>query len=169
MLATQVRQKDSVFYFAAYSAKALLERVRFISRYYGEGEQIAPEETPEEDDIGRFIGRIEHSEKAFQRPLSRAKVRAIKNFYETAVSQPPIPGHRPAVHAGAAPVHAAGDGRDHGRPDGARRQVPRHRRPAPPGGAAVLPERAARRRPPRSTCPASSSTASRRTSRPRCS
>ena len=92
MLATQVRQKDSVFYFVAYPAGNLLDRVRFISRYYGEGEQIAPEETPEEDEIGRFIGRIERSEKAFQRPLSRAKVRAIKNFYETAVSQPPIPG-----------------------------------------------------------------------------
>ncbi len=92
MFATQVRQKDSVFYFAAYPAKALLERVRFISRYYGEGEQIAPEEPEAEDDIAEFIGRIERSEKAFQRPLSRAKVRAIKNFYETAVSQPPIPG-----------------------------------------------------------------------------
>jgi len=92
MLATQVRQKDSVFYFVAYPAKALLERVRFISRYYGEGEQIAPEELKHEDDIALFIERIERSEKAFQRPLSRAKVRAIKNFYETAVSQPPIPG-----------------------------------------------------------------------------
>jgi len=92
MLATQVRQKDSVFYFVAYPAKALLDRVRFISRYYGEGEQIAPEALKEEDDIGLFIERIERSEKAFQRPLSRAKVRAIKNFYETAVSQPPIPG-----------------------------------------------------------------------------
>jgi len=92
MLATQVRQKDSVFYFVAYPAKALLERVRFISRYYGEGEQIAPEELKDEDDIALFIERIERSERAFQRPLSRAKVRAIKNFYETAVSQPPIPG-----------------------------------------------------------------------------
>ena len=92
MLATQVRQKDSVFYFVAYRTQDLLDRVRFISRYYGEGEQIAPEDPKDEDDIGRFIGRIERSEKAFQRPLSRAKVRAIKNFYETAVSQPPIPG-----------------------------------------------------------------------------
>jgi len=92
MLATQVRQKDSVFYIVAYPAKALLERVRFISRYYGEGEQIAPEDVKAEDDIALFIERIERSEKAFQRPLSRAKVRAIKNFYETAVSQPPIPG-----------------------------------------------------------------------------
>ena len=31
MLATQVRQKDSVFYFAAYPAEDLLDRVRFIS------------------------------------------------------------------------------------------------------------------------------------------
>ncbi len=92
MLATQVRQKDSVFYFVAYPAQGLLDRVRFISRYYGEGEQIAPEQAGEEDDIAKFIERIERSEKAFQRPLSRAKVRAIKNFYETAVSQPPIPG-----------------------------------------------------------------------------
>lgn len=92
MLATQVRQKDSVFYFVAYPAANLLDRIRFISRYYGEGEQIAPEQPAEEDDIARFIERIERSEKAFQRPLSRAKVRAIKNFYETAVSQPPIPG-----------------------------------------------------------------------------
>ncbi len=92
MLATQVRQKDSVFYFVAYTAATLLERVRFISRYYGEGEQIAAEEVKAEDDIALFIERIERSEKAFQRPLSRAKVRAIKNFYETAVSQPPIPG-----------------------------------------------------------------------------
>jgi DGQHR domain-containing protein len=92
MLATRVRQKDSVFYFVAYPAADLLEKVRFISRYYGEGEQIAPEAAPETDEIAQFIGRIERSERAFQRQLSRAKVRAIKNFYETAVSQPPIPG-----------------------------------------------------------------------------
>jgi DGQHR domain-containing protein len=92
MLATQVRQKDSVFYFASYPADDLLEKVRFISRYYGEGEQIAPEQPPDGDEIATFISRIERSERAFQRHLSRAKVRAIKNFYETAVSQPPIPG-----------------------------------------------------------------------------
>lgn len=92
MLATQVRQKDSVFYFVSYPAEDLLEKVRFISRYYGEGEQIAPEEPPPGDEIAAFIARIERSERAFQRQLSRAKVRAIKNFYDTAVSQPPIPG-----------------------------------------------------------------------------
>jgi DGQHR domain-containing protein len=92
VLATQVRQKDSIYYFVAYPADDLLEKVRFISRFYGEGEQIAPEGAPAGDEIAAFIARIEHSEKAFQRVLSRAKVRAIKNFYETASSQPPIPG-----------------------------------------------------------------------------
>jgi DGQHR domain-containing protein len=92
VLATQVRQKDSVYYFVAYPADDLMDKVRFISRFYGDGEQIAPEAPPEGDEIARFISRIERSEAAFQRQLSRTKVRAIKNFYETAVSQPPIPG-----------------------------------------------------------------------------
>src|SRR5262249_31537637 len=35
---------------------------------------------------------IEQTDKAFQRELSKPKVAAIRNFYETAVSQPPIPG-----------------------------------------------------------------------------
>jgi DGQHR domain-containing protein len=92
MLATQVRQKDSVFYFVAYPAQDLLDRVRFISRFYGDGEKIAPEAVKEEDEVGKFIARIEATDKAFQRQLSHGKVRAIKNYYETAVSQPPIPG-----------------------------------------------------------------------------
>ena len=70
----------------------LLEKVRFISRFYDEGEAIGAEEIPADDDVGHFIARIERSERAFQRQLSRAKVRAIRNFYETAISQPPIPG-----------------------------------------------------------------------------
>ena len=92
MLATRIRQKDGVFYFVAYPAEDLLDRVRFISRFYGEGEQIAPEEPPEEDEVGRFIARIERTDRAFQRQLSKPKVRAIENFYENAGAQPPIPG-----------------------------------------------------------------------------
>jgi DGQHR domain-containing protein len=92
MLATQIRQKDGVFYFVSFPAEDVLERVRFISRFYGEGTQIAPEEVPEGDDVGRFISRIERSDSAFQRDVSKAKVRAIQNFYETADKQPPIPG-----------------------------------------------------------------------------
>src|SRR5438105_1137225 len=92
MSATQIRQKDAVFYFAAYPSKELLTKVRFISRFYDEGEQIKPEELPPEDDVAQFIARIEASEKAFQGALSKSKVKAIRNFYETAISQPPIPG-----------------------------------------------------------------------------
>jgi DGQHR domain-containing protein len=95
MLATQVRQKDSVFYFAAYPAEDLLDRVRFITRYYAEGERSLapdPDEGVESDEVAHFIGKIERTDAAFQRELSRAKVGGIKNFYETAVSQPPIPG-----------------------------------------------------------------------------
>ena len=92
MLATQVRQKDSVFYFVSYPTEDLLEKVQFISRFYADEGQIAPAEVDAADDVAQFISRIERTDTAFQRDLSKAKVAAIKNFYETAVSQPPIPG-----------------------------------------------------------------------------
>src|SRR5579863_2808679 len=92
MLATQVRQKDSVFYFVSYPTEDLLEKVQFISRFYADEGQIAPAEVDSADDVAQFIYRIERTDTAFQRDLSKAKVAAIKNFYETAVSQPPIPG-----------------------------------------------------------------------------
>ena len=92
MHATQVRQKDGIFYFASYRAKDLLSKVRFISRFYGEGEEIAPARIAVDDEVAQFISRIERTDLAFQRSLSRAKVKALVNFYETAVTQPPIPG-----------------------------------------------------------------------------
>ena len=64
MLATQVRQKDSVFYFAAYPAEDLLDRVRFISRFYAEGERaIPPEEAESDDDVANFISKIERKQQ----------------------------------------------------------------------------------------------------------
>ena len=36
MIATQVRQKDAVFYFASYPSEKLLTKLRFISRCYDE-------------------------------------------------------------------------------------------------------------------------------------
>jgi len=93
VLATQIRQKDSVFYFAAYPVDDILDKVRFISRFYAEGApSLAGEEIEESDEVAKFISRIESTDAAFQRQLSRAKVSQIVNFYETAVSQPPIPG-----------------------------------------------------------------------------
>lgn len=93
MLATQIRQKDSVFYFCAYPAEDLLDKVRFISRFYAEGApSLAGEGAEADDEVAQFISKIESTDQAFQRQLGRAKVTAIRNFYETAVSQPPIPG-----------------------------------------------------------------------------
>jgi DGQHR domain-containing protein len=93
MIATQIRQKDAVFYFVAYPSEELLTKVRFISRFYDEeGALIQPEAVEPEDDVAMFISKIEKSEKAFQRSLSRPKVKSIRNFYETATAQPPIPG-----------------------------------------------------------------------------
>lgn len=93
MIATQIRQKDAVFYFASFPSEYLLQKVRFISRFYDEeAGTIQAEPVPDPDDVTQFIGRIERSEKAFQRQLSQSKVRAIRNFYETAMTQPPIPG-----------------------------------------------------------------------------
>jgi DGQHR domain-containing protein len=92
MIATQIRQKDGVFYFVSYPAQDLLARVRFISRFYADDGKIEAEPVAEDDEVAAFIGKIEKSDAAFQRQMSRAKVAAIENFYETAVSQPPIPG-----------------------------------------------------------------------------
>ena len=92
LLATQIRQKDSIFYFGSYRAAELLAQVRFISRFFGDEEEIAPARIAENDEVAQFIARIERNDQAFQRTLSRAKVKQLKNFYETAVTQPPIPG-----------------------------------------------------------------------------
>jgi DGQHR domain-containing protein len=93
MIATQIRQKDALFYFASYPSEKLLQSVRFISRFYDEqGGEIKADQVEEQDDVALFIAKIERSDKAFQRDLSRAKVRSIRNFYETAMAQPPIPG-----------------------------------------------------------------------------
>jgi len=93
VLATQIRQKDSVFYFCAYPADDVLDKVRFISRFYAEGEPtLASDAVDDGDEVASFISKIEATDAAFQRQLSRSKVTTIKNFYETAASQPPIPG-----------------------------------------------------------------------------
>src|SRR5258706_12167237 len=93
MIATQIRQKDAVFYFASYPSEKLLTKVRFISRFYDEeGGEIKREAVEAEDDVAQFIAKIERSKKAFQRQIPRSKGRAIRNFYKTAVTQPPIPG-----------------------------------------------------------------------------
>ncbi|HEY6966488.1 MAG TPA: DGQHR domain-containing protein [Burkholderiales bacterium] len=113
MQATQIRQKDGIFYFAGYRAKDLLGRVRFISRFYGEGEEIAAGRISQEDDVAQFISRVERTDHAFQRALSRAKVRQLINFYETAVTQPAIPGTVLLYTSEKLNFRADGDGSGH--------------------------------------------------------
>src|SRR5216117_2927828 len=91
MLATRIRQKSGTFYFVSFKAKDILTRVRFTSRFYFEGETIEAD-ADTEDPIAKFIGSVERNDKAFQRLLSRKKVREIVNFYESAETQPAIPG-----------------------------------------------------------------------------
>ncbi|HYR88911.1 MAG TPA: DGQHR domain-containing protein [Terriglobia bacterium] len=91
MLATRIRQKDGTFYFVNFKARDILSRVKFTSRFYFEGDTIEAE-ADEDDPIAKFIGSVERTEKAFQRLLSRRKVRDIVNFYESAETQPAIPG-----------------------------------------------------------------------------
>src|SRR5439155_9762694 len=91
MIATRIRQKDGIFYFVNFKARDILSRVKFTSRFYFEGETIEAE-ADEDDPIAKFIGSVERTEKAFQRLLSRKKVREIVNFYESAETQPAIPG-----------------------------------------------------------------------------
>src|SRR5438034_2892111 len=92
MLATRVKQKESTFYFVAYRTADLLEKVKFTSRYYFEGEELSEARLRQDDEVAQFIAGIERSEKGFQRVLNRQKIKQIVNFYETVLTQPMVPG-----------------------------------------------------------------------------
>ena len=140
MIATQIRQKDAVFYSVAFPSEDLLTKVRFISRFYGEGEQIKPEELPANDDVAQFIASVEKKDKAFQRAISKKKVKEIRNFYETAISQPPIPGTVLLFTSEQLSFRASLCQRHCGEPHGTDRAVSHHRRPAPARGVEVFRE-----------------------------
>ena len=136
MLATRVLQKEGTFYFIAYKATELLDRVSFSSRYYFEGEQIDADE-PGDDEVAKFIAGIEKSEKSFQRLLNRRKIGQIVNFYETAVSQPLIPGTILLGRNTALP--ALGRFGQRRFPERAKREVSGYRRSASSCSAAFFP------------------------------
>lgn len=94
MLALRMRQKDAEFYFVSYPAEDVLRKVRFVSRFYGErGEAVGGEEPRREpDDVERFVRAIERSSGAFQRELSRSKLRQIRDFFRNETDQPLVPG-----------------------------------------------------------------------------
>lgn len=57
MIATQIPQKDAVFYFASYPSEQLLTRVRFISRYFDEESGVITSEPVPEGGRYRPIRR----------------------------------------------------------------------------------------------------------------
>ncbi len=93
MLAMRMRQKSAEFYFVSYRAEELLEKVHFVSRFYGDrGETIGGDSKKQPDDIERFVAAIEGSERAFQRSLNRRKISQIRDFFRNESQQPIVPG-----------------------------------------------------------------------------
>lgn len=93
MLALRMRQKEAEFYFVSYPAQELLERTRFLTRFYGDrGQSVGGDRKKEPDDVERFVQAIEGHSKAFQRQLNRRKVRQIRDFFRNEIQQPLIPG-----------------------------------------------------------------------------
>jgi hypothetical protein len=72
MLATRITQKEGTIYFIAYKAGELLDKARFTSRYYFEGEEIAHAKISNHNEMAQFIAGSERTEKGFQRCSSLA-------------------------------------------------------------------------------------------------
>jgi hypothetical protein len=67
MIATQICQKDALFYFASYPAEQLLTKVRFISRFYDEeGEAIQPDQEMSAKGDVFEIGRLRRQREVAQ-------------------------------------------------------------------------------------------------------
>ena len=73
MLATQVRQKDSVFYFVAYPAEDLLGRCASSAASTARARRSRRAAPGKDDEVAAFIARIERTDAAFQRQLSRRR------------------------------------------------------------------------------------------------
>lgn len=88
MLAIRMRQKESVFYLAAYRAADLLRKVRFAGKSYGEEER----ETGPDDQVIAFFRKVQSGGQFFQRRPYARKVRQIADFFADPKGQPLIPG-----------------------------------------------------------------------------
>ena len=89
MLAIRLKQKESVFYLAAYRASDLLRKVQFAGKAYeGEGE----EEGGDDESVLTFFKKVQSGSHFFQRRPYARKVRQIAEFYSDPKGQPLIPG-----------------------------------------------------------------------------
>jgi DGQHR domain-containing protein len=89
MLAIRMKQKESVFYLAAYRASDLLRKVQFVGKSY-EGEDES--ETDMDESVVSFFRRVQSGREFFQRRPYARKVRQIAEFYADPMGQPLIPG-----------------------------------------------------------------------------
>ena len=89
MLAIRLKQKESVFYLAAYRAADLLRKVQFVGKAY-EGEDDS--ETSEDEIVVAFFRKVQSGRHFFQRRPYARKVRQIAEFYTDPMGQPLIPG-----------------------------------------------------------------------------
>ena len=89
MLAIRMKQKESVFYLAAYRASDLLRRVQFVGKAY-EGEDDG--EPDGEESVVAFFRKVQSGGHFFQRRPYARKVAQIAQFYGQPMGQPLIPG-----------------------------------------------------------------------------
>jgi DGQHR domain-containing protein len=89
MLAIRLKQKESVFYLAAYRATDLLRRVQFVGKAY-EGED--ENEAADDESVVTFFRKVQSGSHFFQRRPYARKVRQIAEFYASPMGQPLIPG-----------------------------------------------------------------------------
>jgi hypothetical protein len=95
MLATQIRQKEGMFYFVAFKVKTVLSRVRFTSRFYFEGETIEAE-AERDDPIAKSSAPLEER-KGLSALLSRRKIRDIVILLRVRRTSTRDSGHGPPV------------------------------------------------------------------------
>jgi DGQHR domain-containing protein len=89
MLAIRMRQKESVFYLAAYRASDLLRKVQFAGKSYGEDEAA---DAGNDELVLEFFRKVQTGSGFFQRRPYARKVRQIVEFYNDPKGQPLIPG-----------------------------------------------------------------------------
>ena len=89
MLAIRMRQKESVFYLAAYRASDLLRKVQFSGKSHP-GEDAA--EPTGDELVSAFFRKVQSGSGFFQRRPYARKVQQIVEFYGDPKGQPLIPG-----------------------------------------------------------------------------
>ena len=89
MLAIRMRQKESVFYLAAYRAADLLRKVQFSGKSHPGEEEADPSG---DELVSSFFRKVQSGSGFFQRRPYARKVQQIVEFYAEPKGQPLIPG-----------------------------------------------------------------------------